>query len=330
MLLLQGCPAPILAPGLATSSRSPPPRSPSPQAQDTTWLHAVRHRRQQSRQQRGARRRVSTASGGGAAGGAAQPLLPPSALRRMTAAKDANEALDIIAEECGGRALGVEPPLPPPLSEAQCGELLLACLERGNTALALSIYRAMSSAAAALGAGSTSSAAASVSASSLDGGDAAMAMAGGGALLRWPPASVGTAAALVVGLARCLATREAIALIGSVRNRGLPTAEDVGFGYVVGCPQDRCGGGCGGGGGAGAGAARSVDVRWGRGRDIAIWHKVLPCAALTDNTASLPHRLPQQQATGCGAAAGGCQACGRLLQQVWVGGCGGWRDRWLS
>jgi hypothetical protein len=49
---------------------------------------------------------------------------------------------------------------------------------------------------------------------------------------------VQTAAALVVGLARCLQTRDAIALISSVRARGLASTEDVNFGHVVACPQD--------------------------------------------------------------------------------------------
>jgi hypothetical protein len=117
----------------------------------------------------------------------------------------------------------------PLLTEVQCRELLLACLDRGNDALALSIFRAMSAVAAAGGAR------ASLLSSSLD------CDAGGSArALAWPAASIQTAAALVVGLSRSLMTREAISLINSVRSRGLASTEDVCFGHVVGCPQDRC------------------------------------------------------------------------------------------
>lgn len=234
--------------------------------------HQCQQRQQQQRQRRRACHAAAAAAG--ASGGAALPAAqaPPqqqqqawitgAVLRKVTAAADANEALDILNEELGAAAAaavaihstsssspgapvdenldpaaaaGQQQPLRQ-LTEAQCRELLVACLDRGSTGLAQSIFRAMSAAAAhaaAPSAGSTSSLL------SLDGGDlgGSGGPAGG---LRWPPASIQTAAALVVGLARALATREAIALVNSVRARGLASTEDVNFGHVVGCPQDRC------------------------------------------------------------------------------------------
>jgi hypothetical protein len=169
--------------------------------------------------------------------GPAAAWISPQLLRKVTAAADANEALDSLCEELssssGTAAL-------PALTEAQCRDLLLACLDRGNSALAQSIHRAMSARAAAAAAG-PGSAAASASMSSLDRGEWAPGGGSGAANggLRWPPASIQTAAALVVGLSRVLQTREAIALINSVRSRGLASSDDVNFGHVVGCPQDR-------------------------------------------------------------------------------------------
>lgn len=203
----------------------------------------------------------STGSGvnGDAAAQHPQPWITAAALRKVTAAADANEALDILCAELSGssstaagdskggkrkgRSGSPGPAAASPrlmqLTEGHCLELLMACLDRSNTPLALSIFRAMSAAAA--GVAAPSAATSLLSLSSLDGGDA-----GGDALaLRWPPASVQTAAALVVGLARCLQTREAISLVNSVRARGLASTEDVNFGHVVACPQDRCGRGWG-------------------------------------------------------------------------------------
>lgn len=142
---------------------------------------------------------------------AEQPWISVSGLRKVAAAADANEATDLLLQELApgsGR-----------LSEAQARELLAACLERGNVALSQSIYRTMTAAGA--GGGSAS----------YDGPGSSG--RGGGF---WPAATIETATALVVGLAQALHTREAIAVITSVRNRGLPTAEDVHFGFVVDCP----------------------------------------------------------------------------------------------
>lgn len=158
----------------------------------------------------------------------------------MTAAADANEALDELCtdrqeqqKQQGGS--GGSGCVPAPLTEQQCLELLMACLDRGNSTLALSIFRAMSSAAA-----TSPSSAWPQTMSSLGSVDLAAngGSSGAAAALRWPPASVQTAALLVVGLTRVLETRAAISLINSVRARGLASTEDVCFGHVVGCPQD--------------------------------------------------------------------------------------------
>lgn len=196
------------------------------------WLEQWRQQRQ--------RRRPSAAAAEGEAAPAdaspataVQPWISPASLRKVTAAADANEALDVLAAECaaGGASIAADA-----LSESHCLELMLACLERGNSALALSIFRGMSAAAVAAGV-PVSPTGSLLSLSSMDGGDVG---AGGGApRLRWPRASVQTAAALVVGLTRVLDTRAAISLINSVRARGLASTEDVCFGHVVGCPQDR-------------------------------------------------------------------------------------------
>lgn len=153
----------------------------------------------------------------------AQPLLPVVLVRKASAAADANEALDFLAE-----GLGAEAGAAALLTEGACRDLLTACLERGNAALAMSIFRAMSGAGAAPGSNGSSLL------TSVD-----EAGSGGRAAVRWPPASVQTAAALVVGLSQALCTREATQVIASIRNRGLPTSEDVGFGLVVACPPPR-------------------------------------------------------------------------------------------
>eukprot|EP00887_Chlorella_sp_A99_P006770 scaffold3.g6770.t1 len=153
----------------------------------------------------------------------AQPLLPVVLVRKASAAADANEALDFLAE-----GLGAEAGAAALLTEGACRDLLTACLERGNAALAMSIFRAMSGAGAAPGSNGSSLL------TSVD-----EAGSGGRAAVRWPPASVQTAAALVVGLSQALCTREATQVIASIRNRGLPTSEDVGFGFVVACPPPR-------------------------------------------------------------------------------------------
>ncbi|GAB4823249.1 hypothetical protein N2152v2_010295 [Parachlorella kessleri] len=156
---------------------------------------------------------ASSSAGAAALSSERQPWLSVAALRKVTAAADVNEATDVLTAELGS-SLGN-------LSEAQCRELIAACLDRGNVRLAQSIFAAMTAAAA--GVGPTTLSFDSSGGSSRGAGF-------------WPAATIQTATELVIGLARALCTREAIAVITSVRNRGLSAAEDVHFGYVVDCP----------------------------------------------------------------------------------------------
>jgi pentatricopeptide repeat protein len=84
----------------------------------------------------------------------------------------------------------------PGLEESDCAALMSAALERGNYELALSVFEAMGSVGL-----SRASAAASASLSSVDEFAAGW---------FWPPASLRTVAALVLGLARSLRVADAI------------------------------------------------------------------------------------------------------------------------
>ncbi len=144
-------------------------------------------------------------------------------LRKAAAATDAIEALDILAEELSGS-----------LTDVDCRALMAAALDRENSDLAQSIFRAMTSTAAG-----TASTGSSTLISSMD--SVASSSNGNAQTLSWPPSTTETASALVVGLCRSLKTREAVSVISSVRSRGLPTTEDVQFGYVVECPLNAAG-----------------------------------------------------------------------------------------
>lgn len=143
----------------------------------------------------------------------AGPAFPPATLRKLAALEDATQAMDLLAEDLAPGAV---------ITESDCTMIMAAALERGNPALAQSIFQAMTATAAG------------VSASSLSSFDPGLATASGA--LSWPAATPDTAAALVIGLCRALRTREAMAVVQSVRSRGLPSSEDVHFGYVVECP----------------------------------------------------------------------------------------------
>lgn len=142
-----------------------------------------------------------------------QSWLSMPSLRKVTATADANEATDVLLQELENSISK--------LTETQCRDIISACLERGNVPLALSIFDAMTAAATG---GATLS---------WDGGFSSGSNSSSGF---WPAATIETAGALVIGLSQALHTREAIAVINSVRNRGLPTADDVHFGFVVDCP----------------------------------------------------------------------------------------------
>lgn len=154
-------------------------------------------------------------------------------LRKSAAAADAIEALDILAEELDG-----------PLTNIHCRALMAAALDRDNPDLAQSIFKAMTSSAA--GTASTGSSTLLSSMDSAAGSSSSINNNGSSnsllsTTLSWPPATTETASALVIGLCRSLRTREAVSVISSVRSRGLPTTEDVQFGYVVECPLNAVG-----------------------------------------------------------------------------------------
>jgi hypothetical protein len=133
--------------------------------------------------------------------------LPPALLRRCTAVQDAEELVDVVTsamEEGPDRRSQFGA-----LSEPQCRLLLRGALERGNVALARSIFVRMSSHASPPAAQSSMT------------------------FLVWPQATADTAAELVIGLCKALKVREAIEIIRSVRARGVPRAEEVAFGVVV-------------------------------------------------------------------------------------------------
>lgn len=126
-----------------------------------------------------------------------KPWLSAAALRKVAAAADANEAMDVLLQELG-------PAAGEPLTEAHCRELVAACLERGNVRLALSVFAAMTLAATG------------AAGSSYDGG---LGPSSRGSVGQWPAATVETAAALVIGLAQALHTREAIQVRARVAGR---------------------------------------------------------------------------------------------------------------
>ena len=160
------------------------------------------------------------------------PLLPPALLRRAAAAADASEVLDLLTEELLAPGSGAATTQWPQLTEEACRDMLTACLQRGNAALALSIFRAMAAAGRGGSPGSSSGLLGSL--------DEMAAGSGTKAALRWPSADVATTVGLVVGLCEAGATREALACVADLRGVVLPSAsEDVGFGFVVACPPPR-------------------------------------------------------------------------------------------
>lgn len=146
--------------------------------------------------------------------------LQPALLRKLAAAADAEEVLDMLME---AKNQGVDSVSVMHLSDVYCRAIMAAALERGNAALAQSIFDAMASS--------------SVSVSPSMGASGAPAVPEGTSVrLRWPMATPEMAATLVVGLCRSLKTKEAVAVVRGVRSRGVPLAEDVQFGYVVAGP----------------------------------------------------------------------------------------------
>jgi len=139
--------------------------------------------------------------------------LSAQTLRKLASSADALEVLDMLTGE-----LGTDATLQ--MCESDCMSIMEAALQRGNAPLAQSIFQAM-----------TCSATTGPSLSALNSSNPASLNS-----FRWPAATPATASELVLGLCRALQIREAVSVINSVRARGLPSASDVQFGYVVECP----------------------------------------------------------------------------------------------
>ncbi|BDA44546.1 hypothetical protein COCOBI_06-0220 [Coccomyxa sp. Obi] len=149
-----------------------------------------------------------------------QPVLPArlnnaALIRRLTSCEAANEALNLFLQEAESdtststSASG--------FTEEECRSLIGAAMERGNVALALSIYEAMCRARPGTGRGSST--------------------AEGLGAVSWPHASLDTVSAVVRGLARALRLKDAFGAIEDVRRRGVPLGDEVPFGHVVNSPM---------------------------------------------------------------------------------------------
>ncbi|KAK1609989.1 hypothetical protein QYE76_033662 [Lolium multiflorum] len=126
-------------------------------------------------------------------------------LRRVSAAADADQALDIVAESLGGAGSGSAGPKSS-LDASDCNAVVAAALDRGNVDLALSVFEAMRSGLARVGRWS------------------------------WARPDVRTYALLVQRLAAALRVSDAIRIVGYVSRAGASSAEEVRFGVTVCCP----------------------------------------------------------------------------------------------
>ncbi|XP_047081332.1 uncharacterized protein LOC124692057 isoform X2 [Lolium rigidum] len=149
-------------------------------------------------------RASSAAAGDGA--GPSEPAgdrpLDADLLRRLSAAADADQALDIVAETLGGAGSGPKSSL----DASDCNAIVAAALDRGNVDLALSVFEAMRSGLARVGRWS------------------------------WARPDVRTYALLVQRLAAALRVSDAIRIVGYVSRAGASSAEEVRFGVTVCCP----------------------------------------------------------------------------------------------
>ncbi|KAM7525878.1 hypothetical protein LguiA_015780 [Lonicera macranthoides] len=128
-------------------------------------------------------------------------------INRVSAVKDADEALQMIAERTK-RSSGV-------VTTSDCCSIISAALDRNNADLALSIFYAMRS--------------------SFD-----TAIGGKGLSVerwRWSRPDVNTYTLLVQGLAASLKVSDALRIIANVCRVGVSPAEEVPFGKIVRCPS---------------------------------------------------------------------------------------------
>ncbi|PSS11302.1 Pentatricopeptide repeat-containing protein [Actinidia chinensis var. chinensis] len=135
-------------------------------------------------------------------------LLDEDLIRRVSAAKDANEGLELIAEK-SKRGGGV-------VSGSDCCSIISAAFDRNNADLALSVYSAMRS--------------------SFDPGLAGGEMASTVQRWKWSRPDVHTCTLLVQGLAASLRVSDALKMIGAVSRVGVSPGEEVPFGKIVRCP----------------------------------------------------------------------------------------------
>ncbi|XP_058203586.1 uncharacterized protein LOC131317912 isoform X2 [Rhododendron vialii] len=137
-----------------------------------------------------------------------EPLLDEDLLSRVSSARDASEALELIAVK-PGRGGGV-------VSGADCCSIISAAFDRSNVDLALSVFYAMRS--------------------SFDLGEADGEMVSFGQRWKWSRPDVHTYTLLVEGLAASLRVSDALKMIGAVSRIGVSPGEEVPFGKIVRCP----------------------------------------------------------------------------------------------
>ncbi|KAG5563465.1 hypothetical protein RHGRI_006031 [Rhododendron griersonianum] len=135
-------------------------------------------------------------------------LLGEDLLGRVSLARDASEALELIAEKAG-RSGGF-------VSGADCCSIISAAFDRSNVDLALSVFYAMRS--------------------SFGLGEAGGEMASFGQRWKWSRPDVHTYTLLVEGLAASLRVSDALKMIGAVSRIGVSPGEEVPFGKIVRCP----------------------------------------------------------------------------------------------
>lgn len=129
-------------------------------------------------------------------------LLDEDLLSRVSAAKDAAEALDIISNstDCVSGTV----------SASDCCSIISAAIERGNADLAVSIFSAMRT--------------------SFDSGIPSIER------WKWSRPNVNCYSLLIRGLASLLRVSDALRIIATVCRTGASSAEEVPFGKVVRCP----------------------------------------------------------------------------------------------
>lgn len=134
-------------------------------------------------------------------------LLDEELLNRVSAAEDATQVLNSIAERTN-RSSGV-------VTSSDCCLIISAAIDRGNANLALSVFSAMRS-----------------SFDTSDIGEKGPSVE----KWKWPRPDVNTYTLLIQGLASSLRVSDALRIITSVCRVGVSPSEEVPFGKVVRCP----------------------------------------------------------------------------------------------